>query len=129
MKPDFLLLWHDLRKLFTHSLPFSYRDHQVIREMTWNCILNMVLTTFLSIKYGLINLNYCFEVTEITESYTYTILFKISVANLFCLYIKIISLSLKSLELSKIFIIYFKLFGQITSTYVSTFWSLSTSWD
>ena len=89
----------------------------------------MVLTTFLSIKYGLINLNYCFEVTEITESYTYTILFKISVANLFCLYIKIISLSLKSLELSKIFIIYFKLFGQITSTYVSTFWSLSTSWD
>ena len=31
---------------------------------------------FLSIKHGLINLNYCFEVIEITESYTCTILFK-----------------------------------------------------
>ena len=33
---------------------------------------------FLSIKHGLINLNYCFEVIEITESYTYTILLSVS---------------------------------------------------
>lgn len=58
----------------------------------------MIFTTFLSFKRGLINLNYCFEVTEITESDIYTILFKMLVANLLCLYKQILASGWKVLS-------------------------------
>lgn len=58
----------------------------------------MIFTTFLSIKHGLINLNYCFEIIEITESDTYTILFKMLIVNLFCLYKQILASGWKVLS-------------------------------
>lgn len=72
---------------YSHTLCLLVTDWRDDMKLSFGGDFN----NFLSIKHGLINLNYCFEVTEITESYTYTILFKMSVANLFCLYKQILA--------------------------------------